>query len=233
MTDHERGVEAAARAMCEAWHYAKIGTPDGDAEWKRKQAQYRKQAEAAISAYLSALAPQAGDNAEEPVAWQFRHMSAADEWTTWRDCSQPRYINREQDAAFRNGRVEFRPLYLHPCTSTPVVSQNAPDLEDKGGDGNTPSPTPHVRDAADAYVAEQGVEYSGGIIERAFEAGARWATLRSLPEGFRRQEIEDMLSIVQDEPQTVDGGGEYGPQESTDGWYTRLLRAILNKSDGA
>lgn len=33
----------------------------------------------------------------------------------------------------------------------------------------------HVRKAADAYVAETGIEYSGGIIETAFEAGARWA----------------------------------------------------------
>ena len=29
--------------------------------------------------------------------------------------------------------------------------------------------------AADAYVAESGIEHSGGIIESAFEAGARWA----------------------------------------------------------
>jgi hypothetical protein len=29
--------------------------------------------------------------------------------------------------------------------------------------------------AADAYVAENGIEHSGGIIEVAFEAGARWA----------------------------------------------------------
>ncbi|UYE95899.1 hypothetical protein KNLIENLN_00087 [Sinorhizobium phage NV1.1.1] len=29
--------------------------------------------------------------------------------------------------------------------------------------------------AADAYVAEKGIEHSGGIVENAFEAGARWA----------------------------------------------------------
>lgn len=50
---------------------------------------------------------------------------------------------------------------------------------------------------------------------------------RAMPEGFSRQEIEEMLAIVQDEEQTVDGGGEFGPQESTAGWYTRLLRVIL------
>lgn len=44
-------VEKVARAMCEAWHYAPIGSPDGDAEWKRKQDQYRKQARAAIEAF--------------------------------------------------------------------------------------------------------------------------------------------------------------------------------------
>jgi hypothetical protein len=95
------------------------------------------------------------------------------------------------------------------------------------------TPQAPLRSAADAYVAEQGIEHSGGIIEQAFEAGARWAHPRELPEGFRRQEIEDMLSIVQDEPQTIDGGGEYGPQESTDGWYARLLRTILKNSEGA
>lgn len=46
-------VEAAARAMCEAWYYAPIGTPDGDAEWDRKQDQYRKQAGAGLSAALA------------------------------------------------------------------------------------------------------------------------------------------------------------------------------------
>jgi hypothetical protein len=43
-------IEIAARAMCESWHYAKIGTPDGDAEWRAKQGQYRTQAEAALCA---------------------------------------------------------------------------------------------------------------------------------------------------------------------------------------
>ncbi len=40
-----------------------------------------------------------------------------------------------------------------------------------------PPPQPHVvgSNAADAYVAEQGIEHSGGLIERAFEAGATWA----------------------------------------------------------
>ncbi|MGR9056101.1 hypothetical protein ACU8NH_09345 [Rhizobium leguminosarum] len=84
-----------------------------------------------------------------------------------------------------------------------------------------------LRKAADAYVSETGIEHSGGIIEAAFEAGAGWARFRYLPSGFSRREIEDMLSIVQDEEQTVDGGGEFGPQESTDGWYARLLRTIL------
>lgn len=31
--------------------------------------------------------------------------------------------------------------------------------------------------AADAYVAENGIEHSGGIIEAAFEAGANWASV--------------------------------------------------------
>ncbi|QIG74537.1 hypothetical protein EVC10_029 [Rhizobium phage RHph_Y25] len=158
------------------------------------------------------------------MAWRYRYKGG--KWTVQKN--KPHW-HREGMAD-----VEIEPLYTHPCTSTPVVSQNAPDLEDKGGDAFAPSPTPHVRGAADAYVAEQGIEHSGGIIERAFEAGALWARLRSLPEGFTRKEIEDMLSIVLDEPQTVDGGGEYGPQESTDGWYARLeeLDALLLEAKG-
>jgi hypothetical protein len=62
---HEKGIEAAARAMCEAWHYAKIGTPDGDAEWRRKQDQYRKQAKAAIDAYRAALTAKQTDGRGE------------------------------------------------------------------------------------------------------------------------------------------------------------------------
>lgn len=53
-----RMIEIAARAMCEAWHYAPIGTPDGDAEWKRTQDHYRKQAEAALTAALSQVEEQ-------------------------------------------------------------------------------------------------------------------------------------------------------------------------------
>lgn len=34
---------------------------------------------------------------------------------------------------------------------------------------------PTAKEAAEAYVAEKGFENSGGIIEEAFEAGARWA----------------------------------------------------------
>lgn len=60
-------VEKAARAMCEAWHYSKIGTPDGDAEWRKKQDQYRKQSRAALEAALSAAEP------EKPAAEEYRH----------------------------------------------------------------------------------------------------------------------------------------------------------------
>jgi hypothetical protein len=54
---------------------------------------------------------------------------------------------------------------------------------------------------------------------------------RGLPTDFSRQEIADMLSIVEAEEQTIDGGGEFGPQESTSGWYARLLRTILEEFD--
>jgi hypothetical protein len=43
-------VERATRALCESWFYCKIGTPDGNEEWRRKQVQYRKQAKAPLAA---------------------------------------------------------------------------------------------------------------------------------------------------------------------------------------
>ncbi|TDX72628.1 hypothetical protein EDE05_12849 [Neorhizobium sp. R1-B] len=45
---------------------------------------------------------------------------------------------------------------------------------------STPPPVHQMRGAADAYVAEQGIEHSGGIIEAAFEAGALWASRAAL-----------------------------------------------------
>ena len=64
-------------------------------------------------------------------------------------------------------------------------------------------------------------------------APAPQPNVRGLPEGFTRQEIEDMLSIVQDELQTIEGDIDFGPQESTEGWYTRLLRTLLKNAEGA
>ena len=83
-------IEIAARAMCEAWHYAPIGTPDGDAEWKRKQDQYRKQAEAALTAALSQVEPQkvisiptTADEAEamEKMGWHWLQTNAPERLT--------------------------------------------------------------------------------------------------------------------------------------------------------
>lgn len=51
---------------------------------------------------------------------------------------------------------------------------------------NNPSKQTNSRNAADAYVAEQGIEHSGGIIEQAFEAG--WAALRS------QNELDEMVA---------------------------------------
>lgn len=39
---------------------------------------------------------------------------------------------------------------------------------------------PNISSAADAYVAEKGIEHSGGIVEAAFEAGARWSARAAL-----------------------------------------------------
>jgi hypothetical protein len=77
------------------------------------------------------LAPQAGDNAEEPVAWRYRYKGG--KWA----------VQKNKPHWYREGMadVEIEPLYTHPCTSIPVVSQNAPALEDKGGDGWQPIET--------------------------------------------------------------------------------------------
>lgn len=79
---------------------------------------------------LSALAPQAGDNAEEIRDEAAFLLARLDELT----------LDDDTDDLIRdwNGHVEpsiarlRAALASHPCTSTPVVSQNAPDLEDKG-----------------------------------------------------------------------------------------------------
>lgn len=47
------------------------------------------------------------------------------------------------------------------------------------------------------------------------------------PKGFTRQELADMLDIVKDEDQKVDNGVFL--QESTDGFFTRLLSTILEQ----
>lgn len=80
------------------------------------------------------------------------------------------------------------------------------------------------------YARDGRLEYALSLLKAVPSPQARVEP--PLPAGFNREEIEEMLSIVEMEPQTVDGGGEWGPQESTDGWYTRLLRAILGKADG-
>jgi hypothetical protein len=109
---HQNALEDADEA------YANVQASPG-IEWLTSEQQHMRGLDAAISAYLSALAPQAGDNAEEPVAWVI-----------------PGSDNARADGfidamAWQEGEFS-RPLYAHPCTSTPVLSQNAPALEDKG-----------------------------------------------------------------------------------------------------
>jgi hypothetical protein len=88
---------------------------------------------------LSALSPQADDNAEEPVAWQPKYkQEVIDHHKSigsglW-DYAMTVYPTKEKAENYGGGGHEVRPLYAHQCTSTSVVSQNAPGLEDKGGD---------------------------------------------------------------------------------------------------
>ncbi|MBB3521104.1 hypothetical protein [Rhizobium sp. BK456] len=79
---------------------------------------------------LSALAPQAGDNAEEPVAWRWESAYGGEPLIGKWNVATVKPTRFSDATAFA-----CEPLYTHQCTSTPVVSQNAPDLEE-GGDGD-------------------------------------------------------------------------------------------------
>lgn len=99
---------------------------------------------------LSALAPQAGDNAEEPVApivnitTGMRELRASLIARTVRqslrnyghksaESTLPECIATDVERALAaDEKVWGAALASHSCTSTPVVSQNAPALEDKG-----------------------------------------------------------------------------------------------------
>jgi hypothetical protein len=105
-----------------------------------------------VRAVLSALAPQAGDNAEEPVApivnitTGMRELRASLIARTVRqslrnyghksaESTLPECIATDVERALAaDEKVWGAALASHPCDSTPVVSHNAPDLEDKGGD---------------------------------------------------------------------------------------------------
>lgn len=153
------------------------GGPPVDAPEFSDMVEKRKQAVAAWN-HRSALAPQAGDNAEEPVGYveerglrKLRGRSPTaiypekDEWFNIPLYTHPCALkdsgnvgdggagtktdlliakNALTNEARRAGPLTVgeieavfarlsRTVSSHPCTSTPVVSQNAPALEDKGG----------------------------------------------------------------------------------------------------
>ncbi|ANL02640.1 hypothetical protein [Rhizobium phage RHEph18] len=123
---HERGIEAAAHAITGFINGVCCHRTGGSG--KDASCECQQIARAAISAYLSAVAPQSGDNAEEPKRWLLEeHIPGGS--TRWH-C-----FEHEQQCRARGIISQYEttvtPLYTHPCTSTPVVSQNAPDLEDK------------------------------------------------------------------------------------------------------
>lgn len=283
MTDHERGIEAATKAWMDD-----RGIDDKFDHW-------RESIEVAIDAYieaggfdavhkapsLSALAPQAGDNAEEPEAWIIRCKGWGEElsfteagakelaeklenipgvkkatitplyarpnkggdgkdgipapaehsvsveavgdpeaWLFHETPHRPQTIDpRWMSIAQINKHItalegELRAraaLAPHPCTSTPVVSQNAPDLEDKGGDGDTTSPAPHVMG-------------SDGLDERSFDA-ARVAYHRTAvgDYGTLRAAISAYLATVQKPASHA--------LKLAEGRLSLLLEAYPDKSD--
>lgn len=172
MTDHERGIEAATKAWMDD-----RGIDDGLAHW-------RESIEIASSAYLSALAPQAGDNAEEPATFEtcercqgngeivtdwerYLHSHEGDKGdeavTECPDCDGEGKLkhstlatdemvtagciaaygegflnwpeNSIRDGKMMVSRVLRAALASHPCTSTPVVSQNAKTREGMRNEG--------------------------------------------------------------------------------------------------
>lgn len=121
---------------------------------------------------LSALAPQAGDNAEIKPSIDTMREAARDlvikmGWKPGDQLSAHSVLGLMAEFGMRVYRGEVGCGYpdcgccadavcgdaikqhphfaSHPCTSTPVVSQNAPDLEDKGGEGDTASPSSHLQ----------------------------------------------------------------------------------------
>jgi hypothetical protein len=88
-----------------------------------------------LRVYLSALAPQAGDNVEEPVAVLDDLHSAMCLLETLSEAMPTDDVSAVMMSVMANNIrqkhfVGRDALASHPCTSTP-----APDLEDKGGDG--------------------------------------------------------------------------------------------------
>ncbi|PDT15858.1 hypothetical protein CO670_15285 [Rhizobium sp. J15] len=62
------------------------------------------------------------------INWQLRNWQGAEEMTIYGETANClKWI-------FDNTEALISALASHPCTSTPVESQNAPGLEDKGGD---------------------------------------------------------------------------------------------------
>ncbi|QIG68212.1 hypothetical protein EVB56_021 [Rhizobium phage RHph_Y1_10] len=125
MTDHERAVEAADKhkerleaILRELWAAKSLDLHMCDGTTKQDQFGLLRDLREDVRAVLSALAPQAGDNADaEEIAKKAADAVGVTPYSDMRP--------------FVVQAVKYA-LASHPCTSTPVVSQNAPDLEDKG-----------------------------------------------------------------------------------------------------
>jgi antitoxin component HigA of HigAB toxin-antitoxin module len=114
MTDHERGIEAAQKAVSNC----RYGLTNS--EMSR-----------AISAYLSAVAPQAGDNAAGDGEAEIIECLSAGKPFVFDPATN--FLHAD-DGGAPDGGIKYAPVDSHPCTSTTVVYQNAPALEDKGGE---------------------------------------------------------------------------------------------------
>ncbi|QIG72952.1 dihydrofolate reductase protein [Rhizobium phage RHph_N3_2] len=105
---------------------------------------------------MSALAPQAGDNAEEPVAWRYR-TKAPDGWSMWTVTSE-----KPDGSAYE---CEIVPLYERPQSAAARAGQlqayfeAAEDVfEGKGGDGK------RMFNRGDMVRKKSGSSWNGRVV---------------------------------------------------------------------
>lgn len=133
---------------------------------------------------LSALAPQAGDNADaDGTALLIARNALNNEARR----AGPLTVGEIDDVFARLSRTVFS----HPCTSTPVLSQNAPDLEDKGGDEELVFADRHNDEMGECEMVEADPAMVSALRKKVAEAkAARLSAPRTPAENRLLQELK-------------------------------------------